>query len=139
MRQEGRAPDQAGRTQWDAAEIVSPLKDPKMVDHVSGLRPPARNALLELDERTLLYAAEIKRLMLWQEQDVGTDAAAVLAEFVVAADGVLQTVRQQAGIPALPGDVSGLAYVRTWLRDRKAFVARRDAWRLARQTRSRAA
>jgi hypothetical protein len=47
MRQEAQAPDPSRRVQWDAAEIVSPLKDPKMIDLVSGLRPPARNALLE--------------------------------------------------------------------------------------------
>lgn len=139
MRQEGRAPDQTGRTQWDAAEIVSPLRDPKVLDHVAGLRTPARDALLDLDERAPLYAAEIKRLLLWQEHDVYTDAPAVLAEFVLAADDVLQAVRQEAGIPGLPDDVSGLAYVRTWLRDRKDFVARRDAWRLADQTRAEAA
>jgi hypothetical protein len=131
-----RGPDPTVRTQWDAEIIASPLKDAKATELVPGLRASARNALLELHERASLSAAEMKRLHRWQEVDVDTDAPVILAEFILAVDVVLQTVRKQAGIPVSPEVENGISYIRNWLPERKERIRKRNAERLADQLQS---
>jgi hypothetical protein len=131
-----RGPDPTVRAQWDAEIIASPLKDAKAMELVPGLRASARNALLELHERVSLSAAEIKRVHRWQEDDVDTDAPVILAEFILAVDAVLQMVRKQAGIPALPEGENGISYIRNWLPERQERIRKRNAERLADQLQS---
>jgi hypothetical protein len=136
---EAATPDPASLTQWSTTKIASPLKDRKVAELVPSLRPPVRNALLKLDERTPSYADEIERLRRWQPDDVDTDAPAVLAEFVLAVDAVLLVVRQAADLPGLPEEETGISYVRRWLRARKEWIRRRDDERSDRQRRKMAA